>query len=122
MEKTLFLTKSSSETLEPVKSSVKSRITQNEILIDQATPGHPLIIKISYHPNWKVEGADKIYLASPGFMLIYPTSTTVRLYYGSSFVDQLGQWVSLATLFILIVSAIIRSFITQRPGKEITHV
>lgn len=120
-EKTLFLSASATESLEPVKNHIKSRITQNEILVEQATPGHPLLIKVSYHPNWKADGADKIYLASPGFMLIYPTSTKVRLYYDSTFVDHLGQWVSLATLFILIVSAMVRYFITPRPGKEITH-
>jgi hypothetical protein len=120
-EKALFLSTSASEPLEPAKHPVKSRISQNEILIDQATPGHPLVIKVSYHPNWKVDGADKIYLASPGFMLIYPTSTKVRLYYGSSFVDHMGQWVSLASLLTLVVSVMIRHFKISHPGKGITH-
>jgi hypothetical protein len=120
-EKSLFLSTSANEPLEPVKHPVKSKISQNEILIDQATPGHPLVIKVSYHPNWKVEGADKIYLASPGFMVVYPTSTKVRLYFGSSFADHLGLWTSLATLFALVVSVMIRYFTTPRPGKEIVH-
>lgn len=117
-EKTLFLSTSASEPLEPVKHPLKSKISQNEILIDQATPGHPLVIKVSYHPNWKVEGADKIYPASPGFMLIYPTSTKVRLYYGPSSVEQTGQWASLLTLFVVVASVMIRHFKTPLPGKE----
>jgi len=120
-EKALFLSTSATEPLDSVKNPLKSMINQNEILIEQATPGHPLVIKVSYHPNWKVDGADKIYPVSPGFMLVYPTSGKIRLYYGSSFVEHLGQWVSLATLFAFIISVINRHFKARRQGKEITH-
>jgi len=82
---------------------VRERVGEEEILIENASPGKPLLIKISYHPNWKVEGADQIYLASPAFMLIYPQKTSVRLYYGRTWPDYLGALLSImAILFLLL--------------------
>ncbi|MBU1273958.1 MAG: tetratricopeptide repeat protein [Proteobacteria bacterium] len=73
---------------------VSSRVGWQEINIttDRLTP---LLIKMSYHPNWKVEGAAKVFLASPSFMLIFPTQNTVRLYFGQSWPNYLGQALSL---------------------------
>ena len=53
-----------------LRCSVTEDVRNDEILITTSDPGVPLLIKVSYHPNWKVEGADGIYLASPSFMLI----------------------------------------------------
>jgi len=77
---------------EPVSpgSGLAETVREEEIVIEGATPGEPLLIKVSYHPNWKVEGADRIYLASPAFMLIYPESRRVRLYYGRTWPDYVG--------------------------------
>ncbi|MFH1542604.1 MAG: 6-pyruvoyl-tetrahydropterin synthase-related protein [bacterium] len=69
--------------------------------------GRPHLIKISYHPNWHVEGADKIYLVSPSFMLVYPTQEHVRLYFGSRWPNYLGRFLSLIGLSILFYSGII---------------
>ncbi len=80
-------------------------VEEEEIHIDNATPGVPLLIKISYHPNWKVEGADQIYLVSPAFMLVYPRETSVRLYYGRTWPDYLGAFLSaMAMLFLILYS------------------
>jgi hypothetical protein len=92
--------------VEPVANSppVKETIKEEEILIDGAVIGKPLWIKISYHPNWKVEGADQIYLASPAFMLIYPDSSHVRLYYGRSWPDYAGLVLTCLGMLWLIIS------------------
>lgn len=74
-------------------------IGEEEILIEGAIRGRPLLIKVSYHPNWKVEGADRVYLASPAFMLIYPDSSSVRLFYGRTWPDYAG--ISLTTIALL---------------------
>jgi hypothetical protein len=47
-----------------------------------------------------VEGADEIYLVSPAFMLIYPSSSTVRLYYGRTLPDFVGALLTGLGLFI----------------------
>ena len=92
--------------VEPVTNAppFKETIKEEEILIEGAVIGKPLWIKISYHPNWKVEGADQIYLASPAFMLIYPNSSHVRLYYGRTWPDYTGAVLTCLGLIWLIIS------------------
>ena len=51
-----------------------------KIAIDTSKPGHPLWIKVSYHPDWRItEGAGELYLASPAFMLLVPRTSRVVL-------------------------------------------
>lgn len=79
---------------------IKETITDHEVLIDTSLINKPHLVKISYHPNWKVEGADKIYLVSPSFMLIYPTQRHVRLYYGQSGPEYIGMTFTLLGLIV----------------------
>ena len=83
-------------------------------MIENASPEKPLLIKISYHPNWKVEGADQIYLASPAFMLVYPDSTRVRLFYGRSRPDDLGAVLSILAILFLILYPMKRFSVVRR--------
>ena len=89
----------------PLENTVplKETIKEDEILIDGAAIGKPLLIKISFHPNWHVEGADEIYLASPGFMLIYPAASRVRLFYGKTWPDYVGTALTFLAVFILLI-------------------
>jgi len=82
---------------------IREQVGEDEVLIENASPGKPLLIKISYHPNWKVEGADQIYRVSPAFMLIYPHKTRVRLYYGRTWPDYLGALISVMALLFLLL-------------------
>jgi uncharacterized membrane protein len=83
--------------------SVEENIEIEEIEINTNCIGKPHIIRISYHPNWKVEGADKVYLVSPSFMLIFPNQQKVRLFYGYSTLDIIGMILSLTGLVILLL-------------------
>jgi len=71
-----------------------------EIRIHTSSPGHPLLIKVSYHPRWHVEGADRVWLASPSFMVVVPREEDVRLYYGPTAADRAGTWVTIAALVV----------------------
>jgi tetratricopeptide (TPR) repeat protein len=66
-------------------------------------PGEPLLIKISYHPGWKVLGARKIFPVSPSFMLIYPEDTKIRLYYSKTMANYAGLILSACGIFLLIM-------------------
>ena len=59
--------------------TVKSEIHPESIDIETSKIGNPLLIKVSYHPNWTVCGADRVYPVSPSFMLIFPTQHKVHL-------------------------------------------
>ena len=69
---------------------VKESIASEEIIMETNCIDRPLLIKMSYHPNWRVEGADGVHLASPAFMLVYPKEQKVRLYYGSGLPERAG--------------------------------
>jgi hypothetical protein len=61
------------------------------ITIHTSRPGHPLLVKVSYHPRWRAEGADGPYLVSPGLMLIVPRKSEVHLRYTArDWSDTLG--------------------------------
>jgi len=93
---------------EPITAAapVTETVGEEEIRIEGAAPGRPLMVKVSYHPNWHVEGADRIYLASPAFMLIYPNTSKVRLYYGRTWPDYAGAAMTvLAILYLLLTMA-----------------
>jgi 6-pyruvoyl-tetrahydropterin synthase related domain len=53
--------------------------------------GQPHIVKVSWFPNWKVEGAQGPWLLSPGLMVVVPTQAEVRLSYRDTPVDQAGK-------------------------------
>jgi hypothetical protein len=78
---------------------VTERVEAEEIHITTSRPGHPLLVKVSYHPRWRAEGADGPYLVSPGLMLVVPRERDVRLVYTArAWSDRLGRTLFLAAL------------------------
>ena len=62
------------------KIRAQAILGDGKITIDTSKPGHPLWIKVSYHPDWRItEGAGELYLASPAFMLLVPQTSRVVL-------------------------------------------
>lgn len=83
---------------------VRETILNDEILIETNWIGKPLLVKVSYHPNWRVEGAERIYLVSPAFMLIYPDREHVRLYYAAGLPERGGAVLTGIGLLILLLN------------------
>jgi hypothetical protein len=46
--------------------------------------GVPVLVKVSYFPNWEVDGADGPFRVAPNLMVVVPTENEVRLHYGRS--------------------------------------
>ena len=65
--------------------------------------GQPVLVKVSYFPNWKVSGADGPYRVTPNFMVVIPRQTHVELTYGETSVEYLGWGTSLVALLALIL-------------------
>ncbi len=100
-------------------TDIKEIVGPEEIVIETPYIGRPHLVRISYHPNWHVDGAERIYLASPSFMLIYPTRERVRLYFGPSLPNYLGSLLSIIGIFIILAgirpfrnTAVIRSLLS----------
>jgi hypothetical protein len=69
---------------------VSSEMATERIRIRTDRPGHPLLVKVSYHPRWRAIGADGPYLVSPGLMMVVPHGTEVELVYGRTATDYAG--------------------------------
>src|SRR5205085_6600321 len=68
----------------------------DSISFDVDKPGSPVLVKISYYPNWKVSGGKGPYRVSPNLMVVIPTSTHVSMHYGYTAPDILGWLITLA--------------------------
>ena len=67
--------------------------------VDQV--GVPVLVKVSYYPNWKVTGGDGPYRVAPNLMVVVPTDNQVRLVYEPSGIDLGSNGVSVLGLFAL---------------------
>jgi hypothetical protein len=70
--------------------------TDDSVSFDVDKVGVPVLVKVSYFPNWHVSGAKGPYRVTPNLMVVIPTSHHVRLHYGYTSVDELGMLLSLA--------------------------
>jgi hypothetical protein len=64
--------------------------TDDGVEFDVSDVGQPVLVKVSYFPNWKADGADGPWRVGPNLMVVVPTSTHVSLSYGYTSVDYLG--------------------------------
>jgi hypothetical protein len=61
------------------------------IAFDVDRTGVPILVKTSYFPNWRADGADGPYRVSPNLMVVVPTEEHVELHYGRTPVD-IAAW------------------------------
>jgi hypothetical protein len=92
---------------EPIEArcEVTERIDHLAIEFTTTCPGLPHWIAISYFPNWQADGGERVHLASPAFMLVFPEGPRVRLTFRRLPVDWLGIVASLVGLGLCLVPA-----------------
>jgi len=90
----------------------KKKILPFKIEFKTSCPGVPHLIKFSYFPNWKVEGADRVYPVTPCFMLVIPKGNKVVLTYGRTFEDYIGIISTIAGFLFIILFPIIKKGIS----------
>lgn len=76
--------------------------------------GTPILVKVSYFPNWKVSGAEGPFRVSPNFMVVVPTENEVTLSYGYRGTDVIG-WLSTLIGLSMLVGLV---WLDRRPGDE----
>jgi hypothetical protein len=92
----------SQRSIDPVVISNVS-IQNESISFSVDKVGTPVLIKVSYFPNWKVTGADKVYRAAPNMMVVIPTSENVTLSYEQSLLDKSSYLLTLAGIVLLVM-------------------
>ncbi|MCB1256553.1 MAG: hypothetical protein KDB26_05570 [Microthrixaceae bacterium] len=60
------------------------KIDNQSVSFDVDRIGVPVLVKVSYFPNWKASGATGPYRVTPNFMVVVPNSKHVTLTYGRS--------------------------------------
>jgi hypothetical protein len=89
----------------PAGVHVTSEVAGERIRVHTDRPGHPLLVKVSYHPRWRAIGADGPYLVSPALMMIVPRGTEAELVYGRSASDYVGLALTIAGLGVVAFEA-----------------
>jgi len=78
--------------------TVEETLEAEALTIRTSRPGHPLLVKMAWHPRWRAEGAAGPYLAAPALMVIVPQQETVVLRYARTTGDRLGLALTLTAL------------------------
>ncbi len=79
-------------------------------------PGVPVLVRVSYFPNWKVSGASGPYRVAPNMMVVVPTANEVSMSFEASFVDRFAYVMTLAGVMCLFL--IRRSDRRRESGTE----
>ena len=83
--------------------------TDSSISFHVSRVGTPVLVKVSYFPNWHASGADGPWRVTPNLMVVVPTSHDVTLTYGRSAANDLGQVATLVGLVALVVMFVVPS-------------
>jgi hypothetical protein len=60
--------------------------------------GVPHLVKVSYFPNWTVDGGDGVYRAAPSLMVVVPERENVTLEFENRWVENLGMVITIVTV------------------------
>ena len=75
---------------------------EQDLSFDVSQVGVPVLVKVSYFPNWEVDGAMGPYRVAPNFMVVIPTSTHVHLHYEASTSDKFFYLLTLVGIGLLV--------------------
>ena len=81
---------------------VRARILDQAIRIETDTPGHPLLVKVGYHPGWKASDGSAIHLVAPGMMLVSPRSSRLTLQWSPGWPGRVGLVLTALTVLVLV--------------------
>lgn len=94
------------DTRPPVRHVATTRVTDisttdTTVSFHVSKVGTPVLVKVSYFPNWHANGADGPWRVTPNLMVVVPTSHDVTLSYGRSGADYLGDFLTVVGVLAL---------------------
>jgi hypothetical protein len=87
----------------PVVQVSNTKLEDEAISFTVDKVGVPVLVRMSYFPNWKVTGASGPYRVAPNMMVVIPTQKDVRLHYGYTKIDFFAYFLTLAGIGVLVV-------------------
>jgi len=67
--------------------------------------GVPVLVRVSYFPNWRAEGADGPYRVAPNMMVVIPREQDIRMYFAMSWQDRSAYLLTVFGAVLLVVVA-----------------
>jgi hypothetical protein len=93
-------------------------LEDHRISFTTSAVGVPHMVKVSYFPNWQVEGAEGPYRAAPSLMVVVPTEENVVLEFRNTSAENIGIALTVLALGGLAAYAYLR----RRERRERTTV
>jgi hypothetical protein len=92
----------------PVATTVVTQVheSDNTVSFHVSKIGTPVLVKVSYFPNWHASGATGPYRVTPNLMVVVPTAHDVVLHYGSTPADRAGEVLTIIGVLCLVAAAI----------------
>jgi hypothetical protein len=63
----------------PDAPHLEEELDVGRVTVRGTTPGHPILVRMSYHPRWTATTGERVWLAAPNFMLVFPRGNQVEL-------------------------------------------
>ncbi|MDA8360302.1 MAG: hypothetical protein M0Z95_29295 [Actinomycetota bacterium] len=87
----------------PATKVTDVRQTADSVSFHVGRIGTPVLVKVSYFPNWHVSGGNGPWRSTPNLMVVVPTSHRVELTYGTTPVNDLGDGCTAFGIFALVI-------------------
>ena len=97
------------------------RLEPGRISFDVENVGSPVIVRVSAFPGWSVTGADGPFRATPNYLVVVPTATTVTLVKGRTTVDWIAAAAGVIGLALLIgygLYRVMQSHVADRADQD----
>ncbi len=78
--------------------------------------GTPVLVKVSYFPNWQASGATGPWRVTPNLMVVVPTSHEVTLFYGATHANEVGEACTVLAVVVLLGMVAIWVVRRRRPA------
>jgi hypothetical protein len=98
----------------PVTTVSRVRQTADSVSFHVSRVGTPVLVKVSYFPNWQATGARGPWRATPNLMVVVPTAHDVTLTYGTTRANDLGVACTAAGVLALIALGALAMVRTRR--------
>jgi uncharacterized membrane protein len=108
----------------PVKKQPASKVTDihetdNTVSFHVSRVGTPVLVKVSYFPNWQVSGGTGPYRVTPNLMVVVPTSHTVTLHYGATLANDAGDGLSVLGVLGLVALPVVPRLRKRRVTRRV---
>jgi len=84
--------------------ALEEHLETDRIVVTGCRPGYPVLVRVSYHPRWKALTGERVWLAAPSFMLVFPRGERVELVFDGGWPVTLGHVATVIGWVVLLVA------------------